>query len=51
MQFKSPTETTVNEEPINEFDLIGIGRFAGIFMPTITADSTIWFYSVFLTLL
>jgi hypothetical protein len=40
MQFKSPTETTATEEPINEFDLIGIGRFAGIFMPTITADST-----------
>lgn len=40
MQFKSPTETTATEEPINEFDLIGIGRFAGIFMPTITAEST-----------
>lgn len=40
MQFKSPTEVTVDEEPISEWDLLGIGRFAGIFMPTVTADST-----------
>ncbi len=40
MQFKSPTDVTVNELPISEEDLLGIGRFAGIFMPTVTADST-----------
>ncbi len=40
MQFKNSTEVTVNEEPISEWDLLGIGRFAGIFMPTVTADST-----------
>lgn len=40
MQFKNPTEVTVNELPISEWDLLGIGRFAGIFMPTVTADST-----------
>lgn len=40
MQFKNPTDVTVNEKPISEWDLLGIGRFAGIFMPTVTADST-----------
>lgn len=40
MQFKSPTEVTAEELPISEWDLLGIGRFAGIFMPTVTADST-----------
>ena len=40
MQFKNPTEVTANELPISEWDLLGIGRFAGIFMPTVTADST-----------
>ncbi len=39
MQFKNPTDVTVNELPISEQDLLGIGRFAGIFMPTVTADS------------
>ena len=40
VQFKNPTEVTANELPISEHDLLGIGRFAGIFMPNITADST-----------
>lgn len=40
VQFKNPTEVTLNELPISEQDLLGIGRFAGIFMPTVTADST-----------
>ena len=40
VQFKNPTEVTDKELPISEHDLLGIGRFAGIFMPTITADST-----------
>lgn len=40
VQFKNPTEVTDKELPISEHDLLGIGRFAGIFMPNITADST-----------
>jgi hypothetical protein len=40
VQFKDPTEVTDKELPISEHDLLGIGRFAGIFMPNITADST-----------
>ena len=39
MQFKNSTDVTVNELPISEQDLLGIGRFAGIFMPTVKADS------------
>ena len=40
VQFKNPTEVTAEELPISEHDLLGIGRFAGIFMPNITAEST-----------
>lgn len=39
MQLKNPSEVTEDELPISEIDLLGIGRFAGIFMPTVTADS------------
>jgi hypothetical protein len=40
MQLKNPEEVTEDELSISEIDLLGIGRFAGIFMPTVTADST-----------
>lgn len=40
MQLKNPEEVTADELPISEIDLLGLGRFAGIFMPTVTADST-----------
>lgn len=40
MQLKNPSEVTEDELPISEIDLLGLGRFAGIFMPTVTADST-----------
>src|SRR5574344_110610 len=40
MQLKNPEEVTAEELPISEIDLLGLGRFAGIFMPTVTADST-----------